>query len=371
MQKIQYLNRLTGIRAIAALFVVFLHYRNDLYVFLPKMRFFDPLFASGNLGVDLFFMLSGFILMLNYATAFRRFDSREYLKFLWTRLARIYPVHIFTLFTLTALVLYARHVHQPLHHPEWYTAPAWIQNVFLVQAWTGIAHTMTWNFPAWSISAEWFVYLLFPMLVSVFLRMRWPIIGCCVALLPYILVAALHGDEPMIPLALLRVSCEFAAGCALYLAFEEGFRVPGNTAFWAALIVAFLWFAQVHGLSKALVLPLFAIVLLRLASNSGGFLSGKVAVFWGEASYALYMTHGICEELLERVIKPSHFATASLAMRSLATAGYALAIAAAAILTYLFVEGPARLWMRSLYRNRAQINARTSSAPPDLVATSS
>jgi peptidoglycan/LPS O-acetylase OafA/YrhL len=161
MQNTKHLARLTGIRAVAALFVVFLHYRNDLETFLPSTKILDPLFSAGDLGVDLFFMLSGFILMLNYEQKFRRFALPEYRKFLWTRLARIYPVHVFTLFFLTALVLFARHLHQPLHHPEWYTLPAWLQNVFLLQAWTGIAQTLSWNFPAWSISAEWFCLSIF------------------------------------------------------------------------------------------------------------------------------------------------------------------------------------------------------------------
>ena len=368
MQNTKYLARLTGIRAIAALFVVFLHYRHDLETFLPPTKVFDPLFSSGDLGVDLFFMLSGFILMLNYKASFRRFDGHEYLKFLWTRLARIYPVHVFTLAVMTAIVLSAKRLHLPAHHPEWYTATAWVQNVFLIQAWTGVAHALSWNFPAWSISAEWFAYLLFPLLVPVFLRMRQPAIGCWLALLPYIIVCLVHGDQPIIPLALLRVSCEFVAGCMLYLAFERSFCIPGNAVLWAALIVTFLWIAPTYGIPRELILPVFPILLLRLAANPGGFLSGGIAVFWGEASYALYMTHGICEEFLERVIKPAHFDSASLLMRCVAIAGYAVAIAAAAILTYLFVERPARAWMRNLSRVRVESPAVVNSASPDVLA---
>jgi len=347
---------------------VFLHYRHDLETFLPRTKFFDPLFSSSDLGVDLFFMLSGFILMLNYKASFRRFDGREYRKFLWTRLARIYPVHLFTLVLVTVLVLSAKYLHQVAHHPEWYTSIAWVQNLFLIQAWTGIASQLSWNFPAWSISAEWFAYLSFPLLVSVFIRMKRPAIGCGLALLPYMIVCVIHGDQPIIPLALLRVSCEFVAGCMLFLAFERSFRIPGNTALWGGLILAFLWFAQTYGIPRELILPVFAIVLLRLAANPSGFLSGRIAVFWGEASYALYMTHGICEEFLERVIKPSHFASASLLMRCGALSSYALAIATAAVLTYLLVERPARGWMRNLSRNRAESAAGLTSASAHAVA---
>jgi peptidoglycan/LPS O-acetylase OafA/YrhL len=166
----------------------------------------------------------------------------------------------------------------------------------------------------------------------------------------------------------LRVSCEFVAGCMLYLAFERGSRIPGNTALWAALILTFLWIAQAYGIPRELVLPVFAILLMRLAANPDGFLSGRIAVFWGEASYALYMTHGICEELLERVIKPSHFASASLLMRCVAAASYALAIATAAILTYLYIERPARAWMRNLNRRRAQLPAVVDAVSSDIVA---
>lgn len=363
MQKSEHLARLTGVRAIAALFVVFLHYRGDLETFLPVTKLCDTLFSSGDLGVDLFFMLSGFVLMLNHEKTFPRFDRHKYLKFLWTRLARIYPAHLFTLLTVTALVLCARYLHQPVRHSEWYTASAWLQNVFLIQAWTGIAHTMSWNFPAWSISSEWFAYLGFPLLVPAFTRMKRPAIGCCVVLLPYVIVCVMHGDKPVVPLALLRVSCEFVAGCMLYLAFDRALRIPGNTALWAALIVAFLWAAHTYGVTREFVLPAFAALLLRLAGNPGGFLSGKVAVFWGEASYALYLTHGICEEVLERAIKPSDFAAASLLMRCAAAAGYVVVIAAAAIVTHLFVERPARAWMRGLSRDQVQSSVANSPSP--------
>jgi peptidoglycan/LPS O-acetylase OafA/YrhL len=348
--------------------VVFLHYRKDLETFLPVTKVFDSLLASGDLGVDLFFMLSGFVLMLNYRAIFPRFDRRKYLNFLWIRLARIYPAHLFTLLAVTALVLCAEHLHLPVHQPERYTAAAWVQNVFLIQSWTGVAHAMSWNFPAWSISSEWFAYLWFPFLVPTFVRIRRPAIGCCVALLPYLIVCLMYGDQPIIPLALLRVSCEFVAGCMLYLAFERGFRIPGNTALWACLIVSFLSVAHAYGITRELVLPAFAIVLLRLAANSGGFLSGKVGVFWGEASYALYLTHGICQELLERMIKPSHFVNASLVVRCMAAASYAVAIASAAILTYLFVERPARAWMRSLSRDRPGSSVIANSASSDIAA---
>ena len=58
---------LTGLRAVAAVWVVLFHYRGDVLTLLPAARPLEPLMASGYLGVDVFFVLSGFVLAYNYA----------------------------------------------------------------------------------------------------------------------------------------------------------------------------------------------------------------------------------------------------------------------------------------------------------------
>ena len=92
---------LTSLRFLAALWVV-------VYLMWPNLAVggMPALAAKGYLGVELFFVLSGFILSHVYLQAFgeKRFG---YKGFLWARIARVYPLHLFTLFGVMALGLAA------------------------------------------------------------------------------------------------------------------------------------------------------------------------------------------------------------------------------------------------------------------------
>ena len=110
----------------------------------------------GYLCVDLFFMLSGFVLMHAYSEHFARSVSGAAdRRFLRARLARIYPVHILTILLLLPL----------FGSDPSFSLGALIHNLLLTQGpWLSEA---SWNYGAWSISAEWHAYLIFPFLVVV------------------------------------------------------------------------------------------------------------------------------------------------------------------------------------------------------------
>ena len=98
-----------------------------LYTFWPNLNvgFLPNLAAKGYLGVELFFVLSGFILSHVYLHAFaeKRFSYRG---FLWARIARVYPLHIFTLLGVMALGLAAVAVGMSIDGSvlSWKTLPA-------------------------------------------------------------------------------------------------------------------------------------------------------------------------------------------------------------------------------------------------------
>ena len=94
------LQSLTPLRGIAALWVVLYHYA---VIYFPSLhpQTYTQLLGKGYLAVDLFFILSGFVLAHVYREAFTQEVSGNYLKFLFARIARLYPLHLFVL----ALVL--------------------------------------------------------------------------------------------------------------------------------------------------------------------------------------------------------------------------------------------------------------------------
>ena len=166
---------LTGLRIVAALWVVFFHFRPLLWEASPRLRDeLAPLLNAGAQGVDLFFILSGFVLTWNYLDRMGpSFKVKPTLHFLWLRLSRVWPVYLVTLHLAALWIIFTLHVGDvPSPDAAKLTAISYVRQVFLVQLWfEPFFDGTSWDGPAWSISAEWLAYLLFGALVLVIFRM--------------------------------------------------------------------------------------------------------------------------------------------------------------------------------------------------------
>jgi len=286
---------LTSLRFLAALWVVLYTYINEL-----NLGVHFGLIDRGYLGVDLFFVLSGFILSHVYLEDFgaARFD---YGAFIGHRLARIYPLHIATLlFTLVLIGVAALNdVKLGANAGNPAALPA---HLLLMQAW-GLAPTASFNHPSWSISAEWFAYLSFPAAAFAAWRLRTrPMLAVSLAVLLlvvlYIAFEAMAGfplTRATVQWGALRIVPAFLLGAALYLARRAGaVRRPGIAM--AGAMAASLILIAAGSYSRADVVIVIACGLLVL-SMSGlgrdgtGILSSPVLVYLGEISFAIYMVY--------------------------------------------------------------------------------
>ena len=283
---------LTSLRFFAAMWVVLFHYWPHLAVAGTP-----PLVAKGYLGVECFFVLSGFILCHVYLPAFEQ-DRFRYGDFLWARIARIYPLHIATLVAIGLMAGAALAAGMPVDS-DVLSLPALPANLAMVQAW-GLSPVAGWNHPSWSISAEWFAYLTFPVfaIATIALRRR-PAVAVAGALT---LLAILYvGFERITGFPLTRATISWGAlrivpcfvlGCALYLAWRGGAAdrrkaLAGAAFFGCAALVC----AQ-FGAPDMLTVSAFGGLIISLAqvSKAGGRLgSHPFFVYLGEISYAVYM----------------------------------------------------------------------------------
>ena len=288
---------LTGIRGLAAWFVVLYHIRVGAYSWLPGQASF--VLSKGYLAVDLFFMLSGFVLWLNYSGRLRREGLEAVPKYLARRVARVWPLH---LFILAATMVYAALVAatgelNTAHYP-WHELPL---HVLLVHNW-GFTGALTWNDPSWSISGEAAAYLIFPLIV---LAADWrrlpPAFAIAALLLLAGLLAALMGgadilDRDIPRFGLLRAITEFSMGtivCALW----QRWRSRPRPAF--ALAGALTGGATILGFAanapETLVVPLFLagllLVLALTADRRGNPLAARPIYYLGEISYSTYLVH--------------------------------------------------------------------------------
>ncbi|PTY38538.1 hypothetical protein BGP77_11675, partial [Saccharospirillum sp. MSK14-1] len=160
------INELTSLRGIAAISIVIHHFflsiSPDLGVRVTGLTNYV---SQSYLWVDMFFLLSGFVLTIRYHNrlTLQPYDIKN---FVLARFARIYPLHfvILVLFLIIEVVKYQNN-GEFLNSPN--SFPDLMRNLFLLQ---GIQfdylHT-SWNHPSWSISIEWFSYLLFPIILII------------------------------------------------------------------------------------------------------------------------------------------------------------------------------------------------------------
>ena len=298
---------LTGLRFVAAfwLLLFFFGERFAKWGVAPL-----PVIHCGNYGVDLFFILSGFVLAHVYGPQVTA-GRFHYGSFLWARIARIYPTHLVTLLMMVALwaVASAMGVQMPEAAFDPSQIPA---HLLLIHAW-GLVGSDGWNFPSWSISAEWFAYLAFPVMfgcVAFLMRAGRGVGGPICALVAsvalfYVLYLgmAARGVELTDMTSsggALRIIPSFLAGVALWQ-LGNVMSVRRETAIVGLIVSAMLVVASCSlDLAGAGIWPaLLAIVFFtaetaksgRSNSADEGILSSPRWVWLGEISFAIYMVH--------------------------------------------------------------------------------
>jgi len=356
----RYLAPLTGIRGVAALYVLVLHL--NMVTTSANLGDYVPLIFRGYIGVDLFFVLSGFIISHVYAGRFERFSLEAYGHFMWHRFARIYPVHVAVLAAFALMVAGTGVLGVTLNQPESWRFVDLPFHLTLLHAW-GFLETATWNAPAWSISAEWFAYLLFPVAAALARPVRSAAIGVFAAGLILALMAALFRglgwdlDAAWVGApAMARVLFQFLIGCLLYRVYLAvgapalKWDIAGLAAL-AAFAVTATYFAD------DFVLLAFVTIFVLSAPLSAGplraFLASRPMVLLGEISYSIYMIHFAYIVVLRRIVGSGDWLGGSTLLWLAVVLGSMVVVCAGAWVTFRLIEKPCRDYLRVQLPQRA------------------
>ncbi len=330
---------LDALRGLAALAVVAFHYTtryDELFGHAQPLRWNV---AWGHYGVDLFFMLSGFVILMTLDR------SRGWGSFAWGRFSRLYPAY-WVAAALTFVVV-AR-----CGLPGQETSPGEaLLNLTMVQSLLGARHI---DGAYWSLQAEVLFYanmLLLHCLGGFGRPLRTLRIWLGVAVLAQAIVYAAEAQwlppaaaqvSKVVTLASLEFIPLFGLGIVLYV-WRTG-QVSGR----AAATTAALCLATTAITTSAAAVPVVAMLALVLGLAVQGrlpWLGGRWLVYLGAISYPLYLTHQNVGYVIMQ-----HLEAAGVAPSVAIAAAGMVAMLMAALLHH-GVERPALVRLRGVYRS--------------------
>lgn len=315
---------------------------------------------------DYFFVLSGFILTHVYGQSLQNPKPGAVYNYLVHRIARVYPLHVFVLGLLVAFEcmrwVIAQHTTVVMHH-EIFTGSTSLKyipsNLLLIQAW-GIHHSNSWNDPAWSVSAEFACYLIFPWIISSGITrslrsaLMLVLFSCCGLLW---IQLTRHTFDVTYDLGVPRAFFSFSIGCVLrqYLPQLRNLvsRVSPTLVQLATMSVIVFLFAW-KGAKGIYFIPFWVLLIVSLTfeqTRVARALSWGPLVKLGDISYSIYLMHILILWifLLGRDLFPDFVAPFLALPPAIAATFFLTVTTVVSWFTFKYIENPGRRFIRKKF----------------------
>ncbi|GAB6011122.1 acyltransferase family protein [Viscerimonas tarda] len=347
-KKYEYIDSLRGI---AIMLVVMVHVGYN--VFPP--RFINKIVENGQLGVQLFFIVSAFTLVMSYQN--RLNEKNRTTNFFIRRFFRIAPMYHLAILFVTVDILLGWNIYNPR-----------LEEIDVVELLTNISFTNGFV-PAyinryvpggWSIAVEFSFYLLLPLLCLKIRNLNSSVVFVIVSLLlstafNRILVKTLFVDDPTY-FVYHNITSQlpvFALGIFAYWALYDKNREvkPATILMLAATILLFCYFVVPYHFLYSLF---FAFLLIALAKRNYKLLSNRLLANIGKLSFSMYLVHFVFVNLYDfSVLQNSMLPELAVVAINFAIEYIAVWIATflLAQLTYRFIEVPGQNWGRKIIKN--------------------
>lgn len=308
-----YVVGLEALRGIAVLLVVVSHLHSIIstdphFINVTPLPWVNQAFSRGFLGVDLFFVLSGFLIT---SLLFREGEdslSSKLKSFYYRRGLRILPALYALLIVSFAVAIWEGSSLRYQWNSTWSALlfiSNWTFEPFFPQTQDDLGHL-------WSLAVEEQFYIVWPLAFFIFKRLRihWLVITSAMAIL--VVVIALHRNalwSSQIPWLFIYIKTETRAdailiGCAFAYIFRyvsispKLLRAFGYISVVVLITIAYLYSDFKNGFlyqgGFSLIAFLFGVVILAivlLPSFGGPLMSSSMLIWWGQRSYGIYLWH--------------------------------------------------------------------------------
>jgi exopolysaccharide production protein ExoZ len=271
------------LRGIAALLVVYAHVATQV---LRYGNFDLPLYEYGHVGVDLFFVISGFIMWQT------TFDKRmSPVTFFYRRLTRIVPAYWIV---TSVVVLVSIFVPSALTSTRFEWAHVLASYFFVPMRHPVLTH---YYFPilivGWTLNYEMFFYLIFSF--CLYLARFWRVVAVVAALAAMVLYGLVGHPSGVAEFYTNSIVLEFAFGVVAGYALTDRQLLSPMAAM--ALAVLLFCLANYVEAPRVLAFGLPALFLVYASTacekSKGGFIEIRPLKLLGDASYSLYLTHAL------------------------------------------------------------------------------
>ncbi|AUD00505.1 acyltransferase family protein [Spirosoma pollinicola] len=301
-------------RGMAAILVILFHLQHlDL---LSGSAFI----AKSDIFVDFFFVLSGFVMTHSNFTKITNLASIK--PFVVKRFKRLYPLHLVTLLLVLLFELFRYGVNRfvvPLSNPvfaEDKNLPSFIANLTLTQS-LNLFHGVTWNGPSWSISVEFYTYIVWAFCLVLFRKNVALLCSISFALLAWFIVQ--HNGSIIYNYDYGFVRCLYSFLIGM-LAYRLGHQLPDtlNRNAYSLVEVLLLGFTILAVSSfthaESWLMPLLFALVIVVFSREKGAVSNLLAAdrfaFLGKLSYSYYLNHtvvlAVMDLLFFKLVKLPH-----------------------------------------------------------------
>lgn len=348
------LKHLDMLRFIAAAGIVFHHSREFFYA--PDMRAAVRGDTSGlALFVDLFFVISGFIIAHVYSA--KIVDLKSYGAFMQRRIGRLAPLHWLTM--LISIILFGIAVSLGIHarHPPSFEPECLLKTALLVHGFLDCSGSIH-NGISWSISVEMVMYIAFPAFLFLARRSLLFLIAIQIFALLFMMfklsgsaatLQSIEGWENASPLG--RATVSFNAGIVIWFCRDRIARLLVPDLFFFLLIGAMIVFFEFEKNVLINLVLIFGVVAAAVSRDFGYIKNSSRIGKWsdylsygGQFTYSIYMWHGLVILVFMNIIADKILRLQFWGMIGVACFTY-LFLAVVSFVSFRLIETPARQWI--------------------------